>query len=270
MLKKTIALAAGLSLLTGCITSNEFANLSKTLTKGTLLIRSLTVSNPTTGNTEVTNFLGWIAMSGGTPSELTRNDTKVPGSDGKLGSNSYTDKSGEPVGNTLNPGQRYVYALNFGESVATQSITPALLPDTRLTSVSPQGNNAASAGEEPMITWSKVGATPKGYIVTVADMGTGAFSGSSLSGGTPVYLAFLDAASHSTSVKYGTPSDLAAITGDDLLSGFLAENEFFKPVHKPLESGKTYAWTVVALDHDKAKTAFAIGKPNSLGIFTVQ
>lgn len=269
MLKKTIALAAGLSLLTGCITSSEFANLSKTLTKGTLLIRSLTVSDPTTGNTNVTNFLGWISMSGGTPSELTRNGDKVPGSDGQLGSNFYRDENGKPVGNTLNPGQRYVYALNFGESVATQSIVPSLLPDTRLTSVSPQGTNAATAGSQPMLTWTKVGATPKGYIVTVAEM-AGGFAGSSLSGGKPVYLAFLDAAAHTTSVKYGTPSDLAAITGDDLLSGFLAENEFFKPVNEALESGKTYAWTVVAIDHDTAKTSFAIDKPDSLGIFTVQ
>lgn len=270
MLKKTIALAAGLSLLTGCITSNEFANLSKTLQKGTLLIRSLTVSNPSTGNTEVTNFLGWVSMSGGTPSELTRNGDKVPGSDGKLGSNAYTDKSGEPVGNTLSPGQRYLYALNFGGSVATQSITPAILPDTRLTSVSPSPSDTVTAGSEPMITWSKVGATPKGYIVTVAEM-PGGFAGSSLSGGTPVYLAFLDAASHSTEVKYGTPSDLAAITGDLVLKSALEESsDLFKPANKPLESGKTYAWTVVALDHDKAKTAFAIGKPNSLGIFTVQ
>jgi hypothetical protein len=227
------------------------------------------VSNPTTGVTEITNFLGWISMSGSSPSELTRNGTKVPGSDGKLGSNSYQDKDDQAT-NDLNPGVRYNYALNFGESVATQSIVPALLPDTRLTSVSPSGSDTVTAGSEPTLTWSKVGATPKGYIVTVADMGTGSFSGSSLSGGTPVYLAFLDAASHSTSVKYGTLSDLAAITGDQLLREALAENPFFKPVNKALEAGKTYAWTVVALDHDGAKTAFAIGKPNSLGIFTVQ
>ena len=268
MLKKTIALAAGLSLLTGCIASREFGNLSSTLSKGTLLIRSLTVSNPANGNTEVTNFLGWISLSGTAPSKLERDGVEVPGSSGKLQSNAYTDKDDPPT-NDLSPGQNYLYSLTFEESTATQSITPALLPDTRLTSTAPQGINAVATGAKPEITWTRQGALPKGYIVTVADMGNG-FAGSSLSGGTPVYLAFLDAASHSASVTYGTPSDLAAITGDQLLSTFLAENPFFKPVHQPLESGKTYAWTVVAIDHDAAKTAFAIDKPDSIGIFTVQ
>ncbi|MNK65369.1 hypothetical protein D3C87_846620 [compost metagenome] len=268
MLKKTIALAAGLSLLTGCIASREFGNLSSTLSKGTLLIRSLTVSNPANGNTEVTNFLGWISLSGKAPNKLERDGVEVPDSSGKLSSNSYQDKD-DPLTNDLNPGQNYLYSLDFGESTATQSITPALLPDTRLTSTAPQGLNAVAAGASPTITWTRQGALPKGYIVTVAKMGDG-FAGSSIGAGEPVYLAFLDAAAHPSSVTYGAPSDLAAITGDQLLSGFLAENPFFKPVHKALESGKTYAWTVVALDHDDAKTAFAIDKPDSIGIFTVQ
>ena len=267
MLKKTLALAAGLSLLTGCIASKQFANLSDTLSQGTLLIRSLTVSNPASGNTEVTNFLGWISLSGSTPSKLERDGAPIATS-GELGGSAYQDKDNPPT-NDLNPGQTYLYALDFGESVATQSITPAILPDTRLTSVSPSLGDTITAGSSPTITWTRQGALPKGFIVTVAEMDND-FSGTSLSDGKPVYLAFLDAASHSTSVTYGTPSDLAAITGDQLLSGFLAENPFFKPVHEALESGKTYAWTIVAIDHDDAKTAFAIDKPDSLGIFTVQ
>lgn len=267
MLKKTIALAAGLSLLTGCIASREFGNLSSTLSKGTLLVRSLTVSNPKTGGTEVTNFLGWISMGGGAPSKLERDNATISTS---LSGNAYTDKD-EPPTNDLNPGQTYNYALTFSESVATQSITPALLPDTRLTSTYPSIGDTVAAGSTPTLTWTKQGALPKGFVVTVADMGTGGFSGSSISGGEPVYLAFLDAASHSTSVAYGTPSDLSAIAGDKLLSETLAQMDggFFAPVNKPLEAGHTYAWTIVSLDHDDAKTAFAIDKPDSIGIFTV-
>ena len=265
MLKKTIALAAGLSLLTGCIASREFGTLSSTLSKGTLLIRSLTVSNPANGNTEVTNFLGWISLSGKTPSKLERDGNQIAAS-GDLGSNAYQDKDGPT--NDLNPGQTYLYALDFGEAVATQSITPALLPDTRLTSTEPQGSTV-DAGTTPILKWSRTGALPKGYVVTVARM-PGAI-GSSLSGGEPTYIAFLDAASHSTQVTYGTPSDLAAIAGDKLLSETLSKMEggFFASKNEPLTPGN-YAWTVVAIDHDDAKTAFAIDKPDSLGIFTVQ
>ncbi|MNF17249.1 hypothetical protein D3C80_2206320 [compost metagenome] len=43
---------------------------------------------------------------------------------------------------------------------------------------------------------------------------------------------------------------------------------FFAEKNDPLTPG-IYAWTVVAIDHDDAKTAFAIDKPDSLGIFTV-
>jgi hypothetical protein len=268
VLKKTIALAAGLSLLTGCIASREFGNLSSTLSKGTLLVRSLTVSNPANGGTEVTNFLGWISMSGGTPSKLERDNVTISTS---LSGNAYTDKDdNNPAGNDLNPGQTYNYALTFSESVATQSITPALLPDTRLTSTYPSFGHTVEAGTNPVLTWTKQGALPKGFVVTVAKMPND-FAGSSLSAGTPTYIAFLDAASHSASVAYGTPSDLAAIAGDKLLSETLAQMDggFFAQKNEPLTAGR-YAWTIVSLDHDDAKTAFAIDKPDSIGIFTVQ
>ena len=265
MLKKTIALAAGLSLLTGCLASKEFSTLSTTLKKGTLLIRSLTVSNPSDGNTKVTNFLGWIAVGGGTPAKLERDGAQIADSS-KLQSNSYSDE--DSLTNDLNPGQTYLYALDFGASTATQSITPALLPDTRLTSTEPQGNTVA-ANSQPVLKWTRQGALPKGYVVTVAKM-PGAI-GTSLSGGTPTYIAFLQAASHSTQVTYGTPSDLAAIAGDALLSSTLANMEggFFAQKNDPLTPGN-YAWTVVAIDHDDAETSFAIDKPDSIGIFTVQ
>ncbi len=274
MLKKTIVLAVGLSLLTGCIASREFGNLSSTLSKGTLLVRSLTVSNPANGGTEVTNFLGWISLSGASPSKLERNDgnaTKdITPAEG-LSGNAYTDKDdNNPAGNDLNPGQTYAYALTFSESVATQSITPALLPDTRLTSTYPSFADTVAAGTNPVLTWTRQGVLPKGFVVTVAKMPDD-FAGSSLSAGTPTYIAFLDAASHSASVTYGTPSDLSAIAGDKLLSETLSKMEggFFAQKNEPLTAGR-YAWTIVSLDHDDAKTAFAIDKPDSIGIFTVQ
>lgn len=267
MLKKTIALAAGLSLLTGCIASNQFANLSKTLERGTLLIRSLTVNDPKDDNTKVTNFLGWISLGGKTPLKLERNGAEIADSS-KLQNNSYNDESS--LTNNLNPGQIYNYALNFGESTATQSITPAILPDTRLTSTSPTLVETVPAGSTPKLTWTRKGAQPKGFVVTVAKVPDN-FAGSSLGAGEPTYIAFLDAASHPTSVIYGTPSDLAAITEDKLLSETLGKMEggFFAQKNEPLTPGR-YAWTVVSLDHDEAKTAFAIDKPSSLGIFTVQ
>jgi hypothetical protein len=269
VLKKTIALAAGLSLLTGCIASKEFENLNKTLSKGTLLARSLTVSNPQDGNTKVTNFLGWISLSGTAPSKLERFDgTTTVTINGDLSKNSYSDDD-----SLLNPGQNYLYSLTFAESVATQSIVPALLPDTRLTSTEPQALATVPANTQPVLKWERANALPKGFVVTVARMSddpNGGFSGGSLSGGSPTYIAFLDAASHSTEVKYGTPSDLAAITGDQLLKDALKAmpGNFFAEKNEPLTKG-VYAWTVVALDHDDAKTAFAIGKPDSLGIFRV-
>lgn len=266
MLKKTIALAAGLSLLTGCITAREFGNLSDTLSQGTLLARSLTVSNPASGNTEVSNFLGWISMSGATPSTLKRNGNDITPGDGLQGS-SYTDETG------LLPGQSYLYELSFGESSkATQSARPALLPDTRLLSSSPQITDTINAGDKPTFTWTKQGATPKGYLITIAKMGDDPdtpFGGSSLGSGTPTYLAILDATKHVGQVAYGTPSDLAAITEDKLLNETLGKMPFFKATNEPLTRG-AYAWTIVSIDHDDAKTAFAIDKPDSVGIFAVQ
>lgn len=265
MLKKTIALAAGLSLLTGCITSREFGNLSSTLQKGTLLARSMTVSNPKTGNTEVTNFLGWISLSGKSPKSLKRNNAPIA-TQNDLGGNAYQDKSSD-----LLPGLTYFYSLDFGDAVATQSIIPMLLPDTRLTSTYPVSlATEIPAGSKPTFTWTLDGALPMGYVITVAKM-PDAQIGSSLSGGDPTYMAFLDAKKHSKEVTYGTPSDLEAITGDALLSSALAnlDGGFFAPKDEPLTEG-TYAWTIVPLDHDPAKTAFAIGKPDSIGMFTVK
>lgn len=267
MLKKTIALAAGLSLLTGCITSNQFANLSKTLERGTLFIRSMTVSDPKDGDTKVTNFLGWVSLGGKTPLKLERDGAEIADSS-KLQNNSYNDVNS--LTNALSPGQTYNYALTFGESTATQSIIPAIFSDTRLTSTSPNLSDTVPAGSTPKLTWTRKGAQPKGFVVTVAKMPSD-FAGSSLGAGEPTYIAFLDAASHPTSVVYGTPSNLAAITEEKLLSETLGKMEggFFAQKNEPLTPGR-YAWTVVSLDHDETKTAFAINKPSSLGIFTVQ
>lgn len=264
MLKKTIALAAGLTLLTGCITAREFGNLSDTLQKGTLLARSLTISDPKDGETKVSNFLGWISMSGTTPTRLTRDQADITPADGLKGS-SYTDESG------LMAGQTYLYELTFGpDSKATQSARPALLPDTRLIPSQPSLSSAVAPGSTPTLTWTKKGATPKGYLVTVARMpGEEPFAGGSLGSGTPTYVALLDATKHDGQVQYGTPSNMVSITEDQLLNETLGKLDFFKSTSEPLTEG-SYAWTVVSIDHDAAKTAFAIDKPDALGIFVVK
>jgi len=272
VLKKTFALAVGLSLLTGCIASREFGNLSDTLSKGTLLTRSLTASNPGDGNVTVTNFLGWIMLNQSGAGTLKR-DGNILKSD--LSGSAYTDKDGDPVGNDIAPDTLYTYELTFGNSTATQSIRTRSLPDTTFSALTPNGplpSDDVAAGSKPQLSWTKNFETPKGFIVTVTRLGdyTAGFGGGGMSG-EPYYVSFLNAASHSAGVTYGTPSDLDAIVKDELLSKTLSEmpGGFFKAENKDLVSGR-YIWTVVAIDHDDAKTAFAISSPTTVATFGVQ
>lgn len=275
MLKKTIALAAGLSLLTGCFTMQEVGNLGNALQRGTILVRSLTLGDPAGGGTQVTNFVGWFSLGGANPTRLMRDDEDITPADG-LKDNLYTDEDDTPPGNDLKPGQAYTYKLTFEDSTAETRIVTSNLPDTRLTSTAPLG---LANTLQPTLKWSRMGALPKGYLVTVAEVGADGFDGDSLAGTTPTYIAFLDASTHTDEVVYGTPSDLAAITGNEMLSTFLGEMgsggaNFFADKSGndtvPLENDKEYAWTVVAVDHNDDETAFAIDKPRSIGIFTVK
>lgn len=271
MLKKAFALVAGVSLLTGCIAANEFQNLSKTLSKGTLLVRSLTATNPQDGTVKVTNFLGWISLSGTAPSQLDRNGAQIADAS-KLTTSSYQDTDA-----ALQPGNTYLYSLTLGSTAATQSVLTRTIPDTSFGNLQPTKLLPADhyqAGAKPELSWTKSGETPKGYIVSVTqisnDPNAAPAGGNNLSG-TPYYVAFLDAASHSVGVAYGTESDLAAITKDELLSKTLSEmpGGFFKQENKELTTGR-YIWTIVAIDHDDKKTAFAVPAPSAMGTFGVQ
>ncbi|HEY9900280.1 MAG TPA: hypothetical protein V6D00_13990 [Pantanalinema sp.] len=257
MIKKILPLAL-CGLLAGCAAIKEFQPLQSGLQ--TFFVRSLVVAKPAGGGEDKHAFLIWASTGdkitamkrgsgvGATPADTVNIDTNT----------SFHDDQG------ITPGGTYVYAATFGEKTLTRSIKVLAKEDAgKVTATAPdvlrdpQAGVAAAA--RPTFSWTLDQSDGKasGFLVSVVK----ADNVNSTAGLAPVYTAFLDAASHSAGVAYGTPSDMSAITKELLDALASADSKYAKKDGDvpDLEKGAKYVWLVAPIAVDKEKASFAIG-----------
>lgn len=294
-LKAACGLAAGIA-LSGCATYAVFGGISNILSdplSAFLFCRSLTLNSP--GQT-VENFLFPLTPSqvksitreefgpGCTPSSCTSTFS------GSQISAFFTDPASGSTAPAPTTGELYEYTIT-GTDNSTKSrwVEPISTDNQGVTLVGPGTGSlevAANGGTAPVISgsniqfqWQDIPASLKqantnyGFYIVV-----GTFDASSSTGINTVYSAFLDEASHSTGVAFGTPSDLAGFSGE--LMNVLASNPQFS-AFSPATASSTvlapgnYAWTVIPVDDNasfsidpsnpaapvvSAETSYGIGK----------
>jgi len=259
VLKKLIPVAL-VGLLAGCAAYQEALSIKDSLQ--TFLVRSVTMSVGTTDTCKVA--LIW----GGTTAltSLKRGSTELN-----------VDKTKNFGEDDVTPnGTTYHYTATFANN-------KQVLRDIQPYTVGDAGHVSATSPDKAIATVPRSGlkfkwtvtdaANPSGFMVTVGEAADPANPAAI----TPVYNAFLEAASHSVGannyeVAYGTPSDLALLTKEvtDLMAGM--DPRFAKKdsgvSSDQLDPSKTYIWLVSPLKIDDKAIRFAIGA-SDFGAFKV-
>lgn len=257
MIKKILPLAL-CGLLAGCAAIKEFQPLQAGLQ--TFFVRSLVVAKPGGGAPDKHAFLIW-ASTGDKLSAMKR---------GPKGSTPTTDVSGVDFNGsfhddkTVAEGSDYVYEASFGAKKLTREIKVMTMVSAGKVSakapnvlIDPGAANAVNP--RPNFGWEvdETNGKPSGFLVSVVE----AEDPKNTTGLAPVYTAFLDAASHSTGVAYGTPSDMSAITKELLDVLAQVDTKYAKKDSdvQPLKAGTNYVWLIAPIGVDKEKASFAIG-----------
>ncbi|MBI6546815.1 MAG: hypothetical protein HY692_08470 [Cyanobacteria bacterium NC_groundwater_1444_Ag_S-0.65um_54_12] len=273
MKKHAFILAFGTLALTGCATYVAFGLITSSFQQ-LVILRSLTLLPPASPQS-VTAIMGPI------DEKVTK---IVRESAGALASTrEFTGSEiGRPIfmDSSISADVYYRYTL-YGEGGASRSngIQPvSVLSDTvtllgpgtgSMELLDPRGGIATPsvAGGKPTFSWAPVTSSNPdyniGYFLLVTKVNT-----SNLAEIKPVYSVFLDGASHSAGVEYGTKSDLRGFSSEllDFLKGvpalgYLAPNDA-KPDKSQLDPlpGGQYGWTILTVTSDKRNIAFGIGK----------
>lgn len=252
MLKKILPVAL-VGLLGGCAAFQEAQSLQNSLQ--TFLVRSITMNAPGVGE-QCKVALIW----GGTSAlkTLKRGATDV--------NVDKTKNFGEET--VTADGSNYTYTATFENAKEiVRQIQPYTVGDAGTV-------QATSPDALPLDTVARTGlklkwkmtdtANPTGFMVTVGE----AADPTNPANITPVYNAFLQAASHSVGtnayeIAYGAPSDLSLLTKEitDLMKGmdprFAKKDEGISA--DQLDPAKTYIWLVSPLKIDDKAIRFAIG-----------
>lgn len=262
MLKKLIPLAL-VGLLGGCAAYQEALSLQNSLQ--TFLVRSITMT--AAGSEQCKVALIW----GGTTalSSLKKNGTE-------LNSVDKTKNFGED--SVTADGSTYTYTAVFGTGTSAKTIERPIQPYTvgdagKVEATSPNATLAELPTGGPTVSrtgltfkWKVLNdAKPSGFMVTVGE----AADLSNPTAITPVYNAFLEAASHSVDasagtyeVAYGTASDLSLLTKEitDLMGQM--DPRFAKKDANvtPLDPAKQYVWIIAPLRIDEKAIRFAVGE----------
>lgn len=269
MVLKRLLPAALCVLVSGCAAFQ----VAKTFTQGldTFLVRSVTLD--VNGSDQETTFLIWAGTA-------------------KLATLTKQQGSGAPQSIPFNPnanpalatdsiptGATYSYTATFADqTILKRDVAPFTWTDAgNVQTDDPPAPTPSSplpeqvTGTNLQLKYHVSSGTPTGFYV-----GVGSYSGN---GTTPpnagsmqmVYSAFLDAASHSTGVAYGTPSDMQGLTAEVLTALSAADARFAKKDSNvtSLTSGKTYAWIVVPAKVDDKSIRLAFGN-QAFGVFTVK
>lgn len=263
---RPVLLAATATCLAGCAAYQAATSIQNNLQ--TFLVRAITLNN--NGQEQASTVLIWggtNALNGITKQIASGSANPFP-----------VNTSSQTATDSVNGGVTYTYTATFAKGdPLVRTITPFSVNDAgQVSVVAPNtstanlatGNLGTASGPKPTLQWSATG-TPSGFMVTVGEATVSQnFDPTSIK---PLYTAFLDAATHSTSVTYGTPSDMPGLTSEltTLLGGFdkrFAKNDSNVP---PLVSGKTYAWLISPIVVDAKATKFGIGN-QSFGLFKDQ
>lgn len=253
MLKKLVPLAL-VGMLAGCAAYQEALSLQGSLQ--TFLVRSVTMKVGAGEECKVALIWGGTSAL----SSLKRGSADVNVDKTKnFGEDSVTAN-----------GTTYTYTATFANAKSVvREIQPFTVGDAG--TVEATSPNALPWDTKPRtglkFQWKMAdAATPTGFMVTVGEASDPANPATI----TPVYNAFLEAASHSVTpggstyeVAYGTPSDLALMTKEitDLMGGM--DPRFARKdsgvTTDQLDPAKTYVWLISPLKIDEKAIRFAIG-----------
>lgn len=276
MLKRLLPMAASVILVSGCLAGKEFSNLGSTLQKGTFLVRSLTLFDPSAGDAErVKVFMGWVTTSGGSLSAITRKAegalvaTSLEAS--KAQGTSFTDED-DDGNNNIDPGTAYTYEVTVGSTtLPARTITPRRAPTgTSVTITNPSSTdplNPTALSTKPTFAWTlDPSNTPNGLIVNIGETTLDSNFNPSFNF---IWTGMFDAASQSTGVAYGAKSNIPGLSDDVLLTGALkginpelAPTEGEAPALVATKNGNpvTYIIKVTPIMYDADKTTFGIGR----------
>lgn len=280
MLKKLVPLAL-VGLVAGCAAYQEALTFQNELQ--TFLVRSVTLNLGKGGTTDENT----IALIWGGTKQLT---SPILRGRGTMASQSIAvNPTSYFATDSVAPnGSIYIYKATFETGKTyTRYIQPYTTGDMgAATLTSPSGISLPPdtlSGTKPTFTWTWNGSKPEraslGFMVTVGSAGDP--SNPQAAAITPLYTAFLDAASHSTgvnaySVQYGTPSDMGAMTKEitEILgkmdSRFGKKDTDIAPLAtKTAEPTKVYMLLVSPLLVDEKAVKFGVGAQD-VATFQVQ
>lgn len=262
MMKRILPLALMGTILAGCATFTEVSGW-----KGVpiFFIRTITLSPPNGGAEQCQAVMMWggfqATLKGISKKQGTQASQSLP-----------VTVSAMTATDSVTPGATYTYVATFDSGdPLTRTITPFTAAEAGTLAVaSPKDQSTTTS--KPTFTWTKnSGATPSGYMLSVAKVSS-ATPGSmpSASDMTPAYTAFLDGASHSTSVEYGTPSDMKALTTEITTAlGSLDPRFAKKDAGAAGLTAGTYVWLISPLKVDADAINIAVGN-QAFGFFQVQ
>ncbi|MBU6429451.1 MAG: hypothetical protein KGR26_10600, partial [Cyanobacteria bacterium REEB65] len=276
LLRKTALLLATAALgATGCATVAVFGGFSSLNLSSFLFLRSITVQAPGSPQ-QVTAFLFPLSN----PKGITRQEFSAECAANPTASNcnqTFTGsqiQSGEFTDASLSADVAYQYTItNSDNSTQSRFVDPIDVQNGAVTLSGPGAGllNLATGTSTPSVSGANLTFNWQPLASQSADLNYGFYilvgkvDTSSPTGIAPVYSAFLDAATHSTSVAFNTPSDLGGLTGE--LTGFLSGNKStstFAPAtasSNVLAPGQ-YAWTVVTVVSN-ASQSIVPGNSNS-------
>jgi hypothetical protein len=275
------AIAGSLAATTGCATISTVDYLLNGVNSA-VIMRSITIFPPASEQ-KVTAFVIWNP-TGGNVSEIKRESggalsttvTFKAGTDFQAAGPMFSDAS-------VSAGVKYRYTLKVGTKERVNSIEPvsAATESPALTSpgigslkyyAQPGASESAAVkitDGKPEFKWSAMTGkdASQSYGVFII---CGEVDKTSQLGLKPRYSAFLEEASHSTGVSYGTKSDLTGFSTEllDYMKQVPALKDF-----APVDSEKAglqaklpkgeYAWTLLTVNSDTRHISFGIGKPSA-------
>lgn len=280
--RNPVFLAAGAILATaGCATFSTVSLLENGF-KTAVVTRSITIFPPGSDQ-KVTAFVLWNP-AGGNVDQITRDSSGVltqtvvfkAGTDFQPAGPLFTDAS-------VSAGVKYKYTLKVGSATRVNTVEPvaSVADSSRLTSpgigaleynTTPGASESVAAtvdGGKPQFQWGpmpgKDASQSYGFYLIC-----GQVDKSTQFGVKPFYSAFLEEASHSAGVAYGTKSDLTGFSTEllDYMSKVPTLKDF-APVDtdkaglRPQLPKGDYAWTVLTVNSDSRHISFGIGKPSA-------
>lgn len=269
MRKRLMPLAAVTLILGGCASYSVAQSLIKDGIHS-FLVRSITLN--VNGTEKANTVLIWGTTGDDKLAKVFRKTGSAPST-----SSVTVDPTKNTANDTVNGGSSYTYTaiFNSGKTMERKLTVWSITDPGEVGVVSPKMSGitpATATSARPTFTWTAKG-DASGYLLTVGKLPAGqdlsAINGAT--GLTPVYTAFLDAASHSTSATFGTPSDMAGMTKEmTAMLGTLDARFTQKDTGvADLDTTSTYMWVVSPIKVDADSVSFGIGN-QAFSAFKVQ